>query len=119
MNQAEDLTRRAARAIGKDVSLFEWDGISQCLRLNSFGQPTFGPLTLYADAYMIETALNMNVHYRTNGTTISIHASCEKHPMIHMVSVPKDSPQDALVKARMRLAVTYAALVEIAERENG
>lgn len=117
MNQAEDLTRRAARAIELDVTSYVWDDGLRGLCKGDV--PIFAPLTDYGDAFMIETVLSINVHYQTNATTISIHASCEKHAVVHMVSVPKDSQQDALANARMRLAVTYAALIDIAERENG
>jgi len=120
-SQLEDLTRRAAHAIGKDVSLFEWDDAIQGLRLNSFGNPTFAPLTIYSDAFIVEATLQMSVEYRHLGNAITIHVSCAKHAEIaHMVSVVGSNRTDneAMIKARMRLATTFAALIDLAENEN-
>jgi hypothetical protein len=114
LNRLEQMTRAAARAIGRDVTTYEWDTDAKGLRLGVFAAEWFSPLTVYGDAFEVEARLQLNIVYQYNGTALAVYASSLKYPnMGYMVSVPTKA-EEAL-KERMRLVTQFAALVDLVE----
>jgi hypothetical protein len=114
ISRLEHMTRAAARAIGRDLTGYEWDNDAKGLRLGSFAAQWFSPLTIYGDAFEVEARLQLNVLYQYTGSSLGVWASSAKYPnMGYMTSVPTD-PLEA-IKARMLVVTQFAALLDLVE----
>lgn len=118
MNQMENITRDAARAIGLDARTWDWDEQLRGLRLVVFNNHdrTFAPLTNHSDAYKVENALLITVNYRAMGHgAYTLQVSAPGHAGSIMQAVTKGGD---MLQARMYAITQFAALTALMEADN-
>jgi hypothetical protein len=112
-SHAERLTREAAQAIGINVpDGARWDTLLGGLQLaptTPYAKNTFAPLNDFADAYHVETALQLSVQYMANGGGTILQMS-HKDKTGAMFEVLRDNDPDYNARKRMELAVIMASL---------
>jgi hypothetical protein len=112
-SHAERLTREAAQAIGINVpDGARWDTLLGGLQLaptTPYAKNTFAPLNDFADAYHVETALQLSVQYMANGGGTILQMS-HKDKTGSMFEVLRDNDPDYNARKRMELAVIMASL---------
>lgn len=125
MNHLENITRGAAKAIGKDVTNWEWVWRANQLayQLVSDAGDSFAPLTDPATAYMLEDALRMNVRYVC--TEVSAEVSAEGVREAYSIQVAGElcggatftavAGYPSTLTARMYAVTQFAALSAIME----
>jgi hypothetical protein len=112
-SHAERLTREAAEAIGVIVPEgARWDALLGGLQLaptTPYSKNTFAPLNDFADAYHIETTLQLSVQYMANGGGTILQMS-HKDKTGSMFEVLRDNDPYYNARKRMELAVIMASL---------
>lgn len=121
MTKAEQMTRAAARMIGRDVTGYVWNekvlGLEGKVGLHD--QPDiFSPLTDPGDAFMVEGSLPVSVkcEYHAGGR-IALYASTPitgLEDLGYMTSARADLVVDVL-RARMLLVTQFAELAALAQ----
>lgn len=108
MNRRESATREAARAIHRDVTTWLWWDLVSGLVACEGSDEVFAPLADPADAYVVEDALQLSVHYKKTDKGITvIQVSCPHHGGAIMHTV---QPHEETIVARMHAITQFAAL---------
>lgn len=126
MSHLEHMTRAAACAIGRDVTMMTWREDEQALVHGPYSINTwtdewtpdaFAPLVRAADAFRVESDLNLNVNYRANVSTMLIVVGLDD--ISYMTSYPIAGGREAALKARMLAVTQFAAMHAAVEYANG
>jgi len=123
MKRSEELTRQAARAIGRDLTGFEWaEQVRGLLKIDRTACPpdvegVFAPMSDPCDAYLVESTLHMNVRYEVKNGIMAIYFSSHRWPDLGYMTTTVINDCEAQMRARMYGATQFAAIVAIAETE--
>lgn len=123
MTHREHMTRAAARAISKDLTGFVWnDEALGLVRGNypinvwpsEFFPEVFAPLHNPADAFSIESDLQLNVEYKANGQQMMIVVSRVEGEAqtTYMTGFPIKGGREVALKARMLAVTQFAAMCD-------
>jgi hypothetical protein len=127
MKRNEQMTRAAARAIGLDVSGYEWAEIGNSLiavdhrTVPPTVNATFAPLQNPGDAFIVESALMMSARYEQfSHSSLAIYVSSADPRFAelgYMASAQRDD-KAALLRARMMAVTTLASLCDLTENDH-
>lgn len=125
MSHQEHMTRAAACAIGRDVGKMTWREQESGLVYGPFSinlwpddlsADVFAPLVRAADAFQIESDLNLDIAYKANGKQVMIVVSLGE--ITYMVGYPVAGGREAALKARMLAVTQFAAMHASVEYAN-
>jgi hypothetical protein len=125
MNRNEEMTRAAAKLIGRDLTGYRWDDKALGMGGPWIGgdnydeREVFAPLADPCDAFMVEATLMMNVNYRFNGTDVQIAVNSSKKDAasgaLYVAMSPIDDA-DRLLAERMRAIVEFAWMIAVCQK---
>lgn len=130
MNRFEQMTRAAARLVGRDVSGYEWrDDVLGLVEQSEYvdkacsmvAPNVFAPLSDPCDAFIVEASLPISVRCEYSDGRLAMYASTPKpglQDLGYMASALAASTDDVL-RTRMRVVTQFAELISLAEQCDG